>query len=968
MDHAPNARVAGGRFSDQAARVTLATTNPLVGRARELERLGALVGRLTSGSTATLFIEGEAGIGKTRLLASLIEGARERGVAVFHGEGHPLERIRPFGILVDALDLRSSSSDPRCAALGRVLVGEDTLDGGELAAGQLQFRVVEEIIDLIEVASDRAPVLVALDDLHWADSSTLLALRWMTRELTQVPLLLVGTLRPSPRTADLSQMLDDCLEAGAQLIRVEPLGSRDVGALVEAELGLPASPALVDVVGRAAGNPLWVVEMLRSMSSEGMLDLTGASAEVASAETPYSLRQLVVRRLAYLPEGTVGTLRSASLLGDAFSLVDLATITGRRAGELFEELGEAIKAGLLADSEGRLFFRHQLVRDAIYEDIPEAARVALHREAGRMLDAAGAPLSQVASHLVLGAVVGDVEAALSLRRAARDTAPRAPGVAVELQRRAEELLPPHHAERDGILAELVETLMRAGRIAEAAGIAEAVLARPHDGAVDRPLRLALIDALSLQNRAVELIDRAQAELASSPDMPLADQAFILTQGSYGRTLSGDLIKGELDARRALGLAEQSGDTAMTVWSLTALSVAVKTQGRYGEAVELTSRAVQLALDAPDDAARHRGPFFMHGMALCDADLMDDAAAAYRRAANECEELKSAWLLPDIHLMSAELRFLLGEWDEAEPDLQAGVDAAPEQGNMIVVPRARAHLALIAAARGNRRAAELALAPVDAELTSERPRYGGDLIGYAVSLLAEAAGQPAGALEVLKRFWDYDSAHENRDFHRYLAPALVRLAIALDQEPLARQVAEGAEHGAALAAGVPSVQSAARRCRGLIELDPDAMLEAVELARQGRRVLDHAGTCEDAAAVFGHRGRVADARVLLAEALDRYEAIGADWHAARANASLRSFGARRGSRGSRERALTGWDSLTKSERAVAELVADGLTNREVAKRLFISPHTVNSHLRRSFQKLDVSNRAALASEVSRAHSR
>jgi DNA-binding CsgD family transcriptional regulator len=159
----------------------------------------------------------------------------------------------------------------------------------------------------------------------------------------------------------------------------------------------------------------------------------------------------------------------------------------------------------------------------------------------------------------------------------------------------------------------------------------------------------------------------------------------------------------------------------------------------------------------------------------------------------------------------------------------------------------------------------------------------------------------------------------------------------------------------------------RARRGLVERDPDAMLEAVELARRGHRILDHAGTCEDAAAVFGAQGRLADAHVLLAEALDLYDTIGADWYAARGNANLRAFGARRGSRGTRGRAVTGWDSLTKSERSVAELVAEGLTNRAVGKRLFISPHTVNSHLRHSFQKLDVSTRAALAAKVSRAQS-
>jgi DNA-binding CsgD family transcriptional regulator len=123
----------------------------------------------------------------------------------------------------------------------------------------------------------------------------------------------------------------------------------------------------------------------------------------------------------------------------------------------------------------------------------------------------------------------------------------------------------------------------------------------------------------------------------------------------------------------------------------------------------------------------------------------------------------------------------------------------------------------------------------------------------------------------------------------------------------------------------------------------------------------------AAAVLAAVGAPADGRSLLEEALDRYDAIGASWYASRANARLREIGGRRGARGSRRRALSGWESLTSSELAVVELVAEGLTNREVAKRLFISPHTVNSHLRHSFRKLDVSTRAALAVKVSRVQS-
>jgi len=371
--------------------MTLGSADALIGRARELELLGDLVRGVTGGVAATVLVEGEAGIGKSRLLSSAIETACESGVTVFHGEAHPLERTRPFGALVEALDLRRGSSDPRRAAVGRLLAAETAGGTDSPPAGALQFRAVEEIIDL-QVLSDKGPVFLALDDLHWADESTLLAFRWMTRQLTQVPLLLLATLRPSPRSPELDQLLADSVASGATLIGLQPLGRSDVAALVGAELGLPPGPKLAGLVDRAAGNRLWVVELLRSMSAEGAIEVNGTYAEVTEAELPGSLRQLLVRRLGYLPAETVAALRSASVLGDSFSLTDLSTITGRRAAELVEKLQPAFASGLLADSGGMLVFRHQLVCDAIYEDIPEAARVALHREASRVLAAAGAPL------------------------------------------------------------------------------------------------------------------------------------------------------------------------------------------------------------------------------------------------------------------------------------------------------------------------------------------------------------------------------------------------------------------------------------------------------------------------------------------------------------------------------------------------------------------------------------------------
>jgi len=932
--------------------VAATSSATLVGRARELAALRGLVATARDGAGAVALVEGEAGIGKSRLLGSLLDEARADGVTVLRGEAHALERTRPFGALVEALELRAGSRDPRRAAIGRLLAA-----AGERSAGR-QFAVAEDVVELLEVLSRDGPVLLALEDLHWADSATLLSVRWMARRLDHVGVLLIATLRPAPRSGELAQVVDDVLDAGAAAIRLAPFAEDEVDRLVRAEAGLPPGPALRRAVDRAGGNPLWIVEMLRALSAEGMLEASCDTVEMAPGDLPESLRQLVVRRLGWLPDATVELLRVASVLGGSFSLVDLAALTGRRVVDLAGGLGPAFEARLVGGEGTAVTFRHALVHDAVYRAVPEPVRVTLHREAARALADRGAPLDEVAGHAFLGAHAGDLEVVALLRRAAREAAPRAPGVAVELLRRAESLLPDRHPERDRVVVELVEALLRAGRVAEAAGIAEAVLARPHDPGADMPLRLSLMEALSLQNRPRELLAQGQATLALVPRLSDAEQALVLAQAGLGHTFAGDPRAGEHAARRALALAETAADAPMTVWSLTTLAVAVRTQGRYAEALELTDRAVRTAFTAGDEAARLRHPLFFRGLALTDADRLDEATAAYRAAVEECEALRSAWLLPDVRLMAAELRFLRGEWDDADPELEAAGEGAAEQGARILVAQSHGYRAIIAAARADRAGAARALAPVRDVLEGDRPPYGAEVVALAASLLAEASGDPQAARDVLWRAWQRCPVLH----HRHLGPPLVRLLLEAGAPDRAREVTCAVAAAAELAPEVPSARAAAARCRGLVEDDPERLLEAVDLARRAGRVLDHAAGCEDAASVLGAAGRREEARALLTEAIDRYEELGAAALSARAGAALRAAGGRRGARGPRLAPGAGWAGLTPTERAVAELVAEGLTNREVAKRLYISPHTVNSHLRQIFRKLGVANRVALAAKV------
>ena len=263
---------------------------------------------------------------------------------------------------------------------------------------------------------------------------------------------------------------------------------------------------------------------------------------------------------------------------------------GRTPSDVAGQLGAAYDAQLLDEVDERVVFRHQLVHDAIYQHVPAPARRLLHREAAVALMAAGADRLEVADHLVLGAERGDEQAVGWLRDAAREASGQAPLVTLELLRRAEALLPGGHRDADLVSAEVVQALLRAGSVAEASARAEAVLARQHAVEVDTPLRLALVGALALQNRADELTSVVEASLGAPGRLGPVEQALMLAQQSWALTYSGYPASGRVGRGRALAIAEQAGDPAMSVWGLTALLVAVGRQGRFDEALTHARRA------------------------------------------------------------------------------------------------------------------------------------------------------------------------------------------------------------------------------------------------------------------------------------------------------------------------------------------------------------------------------------------
>jgi predicted ATPase len=362
-----------------------------------------------------VLIDGEAGIGKTRLLQDTLEKAGCRGLRVAAARAAELEQARPFGLVAGMFGCTRSAPDPRRAAIGELLARGDGGDRGPVTVTSdpgLQFRVVDAFADLAEELALDGPLVLGADDLHWADPSSLVTLGALAARLDGLPAAIIGCFRPAPAVAGLEPLASGLEATGGRRLSLRGLDARAVAELVADAVGAAPGQRLLAGISGAAGNPLFVTELLGALAREQMITIADGQAEVADSTStlPPTLRLTILRRISFLAEGTLQALRFASVLGTGFTLTDLAAVTGRSAADLSMTLAEPLRARVLEDDETRLRFRHDLIRDAIYQDLPASVRGALHREAGQRLAAAGAPAAQVAEHLARGARRGDAEA------------------------------------------------------------------------------------------------------------------------------------------------------------------------------------------------------------------------------------------------------------------------------------------------------------------------------------------------------------------------------------------------------------------------------------------------------------------------------------------------------------------------------------------------------------------------------
>jgi DNA-binding CsgD family transcriptional regulator len=888
-----------------------------------------------------LLVEGRSGMGKTRLLGDAVEAAAARGFMIAHSAADEPSRLAPLVPLMIAL-----GESPQTLRDVRAATPPDAVD--------LRLRLIEQLQTRLEERVSRGPLLIALDDLQWADPTTILALRSLIPELASYPLVWILARTTDGAESGVSRLYEVLERDGARRVVLEALSDRAMSEVVSDLLGAPPGPDLLALTAGTGGNPVLLVELLRGLHDERSVEISDGRVRLVSRRLPRRVHEVARGRLARLSPRTRHLLQVAAVLGRSFSVDDLADMFDEPPSRLLAALEEAQNEGVVVPTGDQLVFRHTLLWQAVNESLTVPVRQALHRQAAEMLLRRGGSAIPAAAHLMHYARPGDTRALEGLDQAVREVLPSSPQSAADLALRALELTARGDPDRFDRTVIAVYALSTAGRLPEAAEFARAAMGQAQRPGQAVRLRYELAYALLLAGRPVDAAAEAEQALAQ-PD--LTGELRGLAEQVYLRSLYA-----VHDFRRGQRLAEQivaddpAHGRASQVGARMLLSYVAWGDGRPGEGLEHVREAVRIA---PRDDAQSRRvhPRLQLATLLTDMRMLEEADAELRRAAEEINEFGHTAYAAGPALFRSRLRLAEGRLDDAAAEAQAGVAVADQLGTHMFVLLGLAVLVIVAVRRGDIDAAA-GYARRYEERYRAGARFGMAWGAWGLALLAEARAGPREAIAVLHA--PYTDPAERRWLlmsEPDAAAWLARTALAAADRPAAEAVAITAEQLARDNPGFPALGAAAAHARGILRGDRVTLAHAAA-AHQGP--WGRASAAEDLGVLLSRYGSGGDAAIrALDRALEEYQRIGALRDAARIRARLRRLGVRRRHWTSAERPVSGWSSLTETERNVAALAARGLTNPQVATRMFVSPHTVKFHLRQVFRKLGIGSRVELA---------
>lgn len=923
-------------------------TAPVVGRDGELTALRTALQETAAGTGQCVVIDGPGGMGKSRLLAEARAEAERLGMAVAAGRATELDRVAPLTVLLTAL----RGSEPPVADRADLAALGDV--GSQVTN---RFWLVERLGELIEEYVRFRPLLIVLDDAHATDELTAMALQILAPRLRSCGVMWLLARRPQTAKAPIHEVVNRLVEDGARRMTLQPLDQDAVTELCTHLLGSPPDARLAVLTARSGGNPFLLEQLLTLLGDRGLLRTSGATVGTTGEdELPSGFLSAVDYQLRHLSDPARRMLEVGSVFGRPFTLHEAATLLAQPAVTVVRAVEEAVGAHVLIDDGSALAFRHDLVREAVYEGVSGSVRQTLHQEAATLFESEGRASAEVVLHRIRGARPGDPRAVAALTSAVDEVAPTAPGTAADLMLQLLDLLPVDCATRPRAVAEAVRLLALSGRLAEARELGETALRGRTDPGYEATMSVGLADAFKHAGQDVTVVDYTRRALARE-GVPEPVRAELLATRAHALLVTGDLDGTESAADEAMA----GGEPSAVVYAQAARSAAAQARGRVDEAIAVASDAVEVADEAGGDA-RHRHPRLWLGRALAASDRMREAEAVYELGEREAADLGTAWSRPLWHFYRAELRLAEGRLDDAESEALAGESVAQQLSAFALLPSLLGLLSEVAVHQDKLSRAASLLHRADQLGHAGNVTTTEDLTWPQAQLLA-AQGKPREALAALSEVY---ASLEDRQLLLTLAPqagpAMVRIALEAGARPQAGAVALTTRRLADATPRSLSVSAAAHHAEGLLHDDLDALRAAVAAYGDSPRKIARAMAYEDTGHAEARRGHRNRAVRLLEEALELYVACGASRDSARTQRTLRGLGVRRKLWQQTARAQTGWESLTEAELRVVRLVAEGLTNRATAERLFLSPHTVDTHLRRAFAKLGVSSRVELARQV------
>ena len=955
----------------------------LVGRAEELGAFNQLLTGLDSGEGAAVALVGEPGIGKTRLLAELAARSDARGHLVLSGSASELERDLPFWVFVDALEEYVQGLDPRVLAsldedvrteLGRVFPSLSALASGRPPASHERYRSHRAVSALLARLAEATPVLLLLDDLHWADTASIELLGALLRRPPS-PVVMALAMRHRQLPERLSAALENAHRADA-LVRIElrPLSRSESGELLGTSVDGSKAAALHDESG---GNPFYLEHLARSVSEAPGTGTPGREPWLGDIDVPPSVAAALAEELGLLSEEARLVLEGAAVAGDPFEPELAAAAASTPEACAIEALDELLQLGLVRETyvPRRFRFRHPLVRRAVYESTPAGWRLGAHERTARALDDRGAPAAARAHHVERSARQGDQSAIETLRSAGEATAHRAPASAARWFGCALRLLPADTPveERVELLLAQAGSLAAIGHFSESHAALIECLALAPVGATEQRVRLItacagvehllgrhheahlrLVDALDdLEDECsaegvalmIELaVDgfyrmeyepmRAWAERALSAARPLGSPpltAAALALLAYATTLGGDMAAGENSRSEAAALVDalSDGDLALRLDAAVNLAAAELDLERFAEAEAHAERAMAVGEATGQSdivpilvyclawVRRRRGEL------ASSAELLDDAVESARLSGND-HSLAGNLLNQSLTALAA-------------GDIGLALSAAVESVDL----SARFDKGLVSASASH----ALASALLEHGAAAEAVEALSDCAGGVDFPLIPSAWR-THFLELLTRCWlelgRIDEAGQAAAAAAMCAEAFgLRLATALADRAAAAVALTSREPGTAAEKALASA-TVADAVGVPIEAALSRMLAGRALAQDGRR--------ERAAGE-------------LTKAAETFQSSGALRYRDQAEQQLRQLGhhIHRRTRAGKSDGV-GVELLTERQLQIAHLVVARRTNPQIAAELFLSQKTIESHMHNMFHKVGVTSRVDLARAV------